>query len=321
MTTSWIRTPALAGLGLSLSLAAALLLSVVGCGGGKGPESGEAVVVPEPNAVPAVGTTTPSTPTGRGTSTSTPAPTPAATTPAAATSTTAEGWGTLKGQVTLKGDPPKPKELVAKGSAPKDPTVCAKDAPILSERLVVDNATKGVKNVLVYIPKPTKVNEEAKSNAQTAQVVFDQEKCTFTPHVLAVMTGAKVDLKNSDPVNHNINSRLRNNPFNKLLSASQDVPQPVDAPERTPGELTCDIHPWMRSYWMVLDHPYFAVTDEKGNFEIKNVPSGTQKVVVWQEAVTPNKFVTAPSGDSVDIKANDTTTKDFAIDATKVSPE
>ena len=36
---------------------------------------------------------------------------------------------------------------------------------------------------------------------------------------------------------------------------------------------------------MVLDNPYFAVTDDKGNFEIKNVPAGTQKVVVWQEAV------------------------------------
>ena len=37
---------------------------------------------------------------------------------------------------------------------------------------------------------------------------------------------------------------------------------------------------------MVLDIPYFAVTDDKGNFEIKNAPAGTQKVVVWQEAVT-----------------------------------
>ena len=55
---------------------------------------------------------------------------------------------------------------------------------------------------------------------------------------------------------------------------------------------------------MVVDHPYIAVTDAKGNFEIKNVPAGTQKVVVWQEAVG---FVTAPSGEDVTIKPNDTT--------------
>ena len=65
---------------------------------------------------------------------------------------------------------------------------------------------------------------------------------------------------------------------------------------------------------MVLDSPYFAVTDEKGNFEIKNAPAGTQKVVVWQEAVDKNGFVTPPSGEDVVIKANDATVKDFTID-------
>ena len=60
------------------------------------------------------------------------------------------------------------------------------------------------------------------------------------------------------------------------------------------------------------------MTDAEGNFEIKNAPAGTQKVVVWQEAVG---FVTAPSGDAVDIKANDATAKDFVVDAAKVRPE
>ena len=69
---------------------------------------------------------------------------------------------------------------------------------------------------------------------------------------------------------------------------------------------------------MVLDNPYFAVTDDKGNFEIKNVPAGTQKVVAWQEATG---FVTAPSGEDVTIKAGaDATTKDFTVDPSKVKP-
>ena len=67
---------------------------------------------------------------------------------------------------------------------------------------------------------------------------------------------------------------------------------------------------------MVLDSPYFAVTDAQGNFEIKNVPAGTQKVVVWQEAA---KFVTPTSGQDVVIKADDTTTVPFTIDAGKVA--
>lgn len=310
MTVSWTRKSIAAGLGLATTL----FLSLPGCGG-KSTEVGDAVVVPEPGvSLPSSGGSVPAA-----TSTAPGAAAPTPSTPSAPVK--AEGWGTLKGQVTLSGNPPAPKELRAKGKAEKDPTVCAKDDPIMNERLVVEGATKGVKNVLVYIPKPSAVNEEAKSKAATAKLEFDQQNCTFKPHVLAVETGTPVELKNSDPVNHNINSRLKNNGFNKLLSGNQRQEQPVNAPERTPGELTCDIHPWMKAYWMVLDNPYFAVTDEKGNFEIKDVPAGTQKVVVWQEAVAPNGFVTAPTGEGVDIKANDTTTKSFTIDAGKLRPE
>jgi hypothetical protein len=69
---------------------------------------------------------------------------------------------------------------------------------------------------------------------------------------------------------------------------------------------------------MVLDHPYYAVTDAQGNFEIKNAPAGTQKVVVWQEAVG---FVSSSgAGEDVNIKASDTTTKDFTLDPNKVRP-
>jgi hypothetical protein len=317
MTFTRFRSKALARFGLGVAATLLLSVAVSGCGG-KGPESGDAIVVPAPSAnLPTTTTTTPGEP-GAGKASPAEAPATSGTPATAAAPTKAEGWGTLKGKVTFKGTVPKAKELAEKGKAAKDPDFCAKDAPIMSERVVVDDGSKGVKNVLVYLPKPTRVNEEAKSDALSAKVEFDQKNCIFTPHVMALMTGTKVVLKNSDPKNHNINSRLKNNPFNKLLSAAQDVPQPVEAAERTPGELTCDIHPWMKAYWMVLDHPYFAVTDAEGNFEVKNVPAGTQKVVVWQEAVG---FVTAPSGDSLDIKANDTTSKDFVVDAAKVKPE
>ena len=71
----------------------------------------------------------------------------------------------------------------------------------------------------------------------------------------------------------------------------------------------------MTAYWHVLDHPYFAVTNEKGEFEIKNVPAGTQKVVVWQEAT---RYVTPTSGKEVNIAANGETVQEFTIDVAKV---
>lgn len=303
------------------ALGAALLLGLAGCGG-KGTEHDDARIIAEPGTAPSGA--------GTGTGGSAPAantasanPTPAAA-PASSGGTTAaapvkaEGWGTLKGRVVFDGDPPAPKVVVPKGDAgAKDAAVCAKNE-IKGERLVVDPAGKGVKNVIVYIPKPTAVNPEAKSAKAAQSVVFDQKGCVFEPHVLAVMTGEKVDVKSSDPVSHNINCKVQNNNFNEAIAPNGEVIKTPIAAARQPGLVTCDIHPWMTAYWLVLDNPYFAVTDDKGNFEIKNAPAGTQKVVVWQEA-TGN--VTASSGQDVTIAANGDTTQEFTIKAAQVKPE
>ena len=53
--------------------------------------------------------------------------------------------------------------------------------------------------------------------------------------------------------------------------------------EPAPFYIKCDVHPWMRSWVLVSDHPYFAVTDKSGNFTIKDIPAGTYEVVCWQE--------------------------------------
>jgi hypothetical protein len=181
----------------------------------------------------------------------------------------------------------------------------------------VDAATKGVKNVLVYLPRPTQVNEDAKKAAAGATVLFDQAKCVFEPHVLGIMAGVPVELKSSDPLNHNVNVKLKNSTFNQTIGGGQAIKYVPAAPERTPGQVVCDIHSWMTAWWMVVDHPYITVTDAKGNFEIKNVPAGTQKVVVWQEATG---FVTAPSGQDVTIQPNGTAEEKFTIDPAKVKP-
>jgi hypothetical protein len=135
------------------------------------------------------------------------------------------------------------------------------------------------------------------------------------------MTGVPITLKSSDSVNHNVNVKLKNSPGNKLLAGGATDTLTTSGAERTPGMVTCDIHPWMQAWWMVLDSPYFAVTDDQGNFEIKNVPAGTQKVVVWQEALTGNGFVTPPSGADVNVKPDDTTTSNYTIEVAKLRPE
>ncbi len=319
MTHAVTRKTAVTGL---FTLATfSLTLALAGCGGG-GVEPDEAITVTEPN-VPvasagggAMATTKVegAAPASGGGATTT----AASTAPAAAPAASAGGWGTLKGQVVFNSAPPPVEVLEEKGKAKKDPEFCAKDAPIKSQRLVVDAETKGVKYALIYLSKPTAVSPDAKAAAAKAEVLFDQKGCIFEPHVLGLMAGSEIVLKSSDPVNHNVNARLKvNNAFNDLIAGGATRKLTPTSAERSPCPVTCDIHPWMLGYWMILDHPYFAVTDDKGNFEIKNVPAGTQKVVVWQEATG---FVTAPAGEEVSIAAGAPTTKSFTVDAAKVKP-
>jgi plastocyanin len=319
MISLHIHKPTAWGVSASFCLTLVTAFCFSGCGGA-GTESGDAVVVPEPNtnvASKARGTASPSTSGGATEAPSTSAAAPTAT-PTAAVK--ADGWGTLKGQIKFGGDAAAfaPKVLQEQGKAAKDPDMCAVGGPIKSERLLIDDATKGVKNVLVYIPKPTAVNEEAKKAFESSTVEFDQKGCVFHPHVLGIMAGQQVTLKSSDPKNHNVNIKLKASGFNQTVGGGQSFPFKASGPERTPGQVVCDIHPWMISWWMVLDNPYIAVTDAKGNFEIKNAPAGTQKVVVWQEAVG---FITPQSGQEVTLKAGEPTTLDLSIDSAKVRPE
>ena len=274
MWTRWLSRSAIVGLGLCSTLAA----SLAGCGG-QPSDSSTAVLVPEPNSL-----TTKAAP-GRYGGACDLRTCCHAGQHGVDIAGQGRGLGNAQGSGCFRRGSAGRSILQEQGKAAKDPNVCAKDGPIKSERLVVDPAGKGVKNVLVYLPKPTAVNEDAKKAAAAAKVDFDQKGCVFEPHVMAVMAGTPVTLKSSDPVNHNVNVKLKNSTFNKIVAAAEPSPFTPSLPERTPGQVICDIHPWMSSWWMVLDHPYFAVTDDKGYYEIKNVPAGTQKVVVWQEAV------------------------------------
>lgn len=311
MDTHRIPRTALMGLGLSATLA----LALAGCGGANdNKDVGVLVSAPDAN-VNTKGTSTAAPSTGASSTGASKPSTSTGTAPTTSAPVKAEGWGTLKGTVVFGGEPKEPKVLEPQGKAEKDPEVCAKNAPIVSERLVVDGATKGVKNVFVYLLRPSAVNPDAKKAAEAAKPEFDQKGCVYIPHALAVMAGVPVLVKSSDPTSHNVNFQLRNLTQNPVLQPGSKVEITPQSPERNPGLVSCSIHPWMQAYWMVVDHPYFAITDEKGNFEIKNVPAGTQKVVVWQEAVGA---VTPSSGEDVTIAANGDTTKSFTIDPSKV---
>jgi hypothetical protein len=200
----------------------------------------------------------------------------------AANASLAEGWGGLKGRFVFDGPAPAPLPL----KIDKDQQVCG-NKNLVDESLVV-GSTGGLKNVVVYIyvnqgeTPPPAHPELVKAKEQA--VVFDNLNCRFEPHVALVQTDQALMLTNSDPIAHNskINT-LTNDPINPLLPAGGKLPQTFGAPERLPAQAGCSIHPWMVGWIVIKDHPYMAVTDENGEFEIKNIPAGTWTFQFWQE--------------------------------------
>ena len=191
----------------------------------------------------------------------------------------AEEWGTLKGRFTFGGAVPTSSEL----KADKDVEVCGKHK-LLSEEMVV-GADKGVANVVVFVrDKSVKVHPDLAA-AKSEKVVLDNKNCRFEPHVAFVQTGQTLVLKNSDTVGHNSNvATIKNPPSNSLIPAGGESTVTFSNDEAIPAQVTCNIHPWMKSWLVVRPNPYAAVSKADGSFEIKNVPAGGElELQLWHE--------------------------------------
>lgn len=134
--------------------------------------------------------------------------------------------------------------------------------------------------------------------APTQRVVLNQQDKVFIPHVVACMKGATVEFLNSDDFLHNTYSASKTKQF--------DLHQPVKGSRSLlktdqPGliEVRCHIHGNMQAWIMVVDNPFFAVTDQKGLFHIEGVPPGSYKMKSWSEQhgyLTQEISVTAEGG-------------------------
>jgi plastocyanin len=179
--------------------------------------------------------------------------------------------GTLVGRVRFTGEPPKGETLAVR----KNIDVCGEHKP--SQALVV-GPTKGVRGAVVAL-------EGIERGKRAPEFELDNAKCLFVPHVSAAMVGAKVRIRNSDPILHNTHGFLeRLTVFNIALPTKGQV---VDITQRIkkPGivEVVCDAHTHMRAWLVVRDNPYFAVSDDSGQFRIDEIPPGRHRVTAWHE--------------------------------------
>ena len=183
--------------------------------------------------------------------------------------------GTLKGKVNFDGKPPKNKTL----KMDADP-VCGSshENPVYRESFIM-NKDGYLKNVMVYLKD---INYDGKIPESPA--ILDQNGCIYSPHVQGIMRGQELIIKNSDATLHNIHGLPKvNAEFNFAMpKVVKEKPIKFNKSEHAIF-IKCDVHPWMKSYVSVFDHPFFSVTDEGGNYVIENIPPGTYEVIAWQE--------------------------------------
>jgi hypothetical protein len=198
-------------------------------------------------------------------------------------------WGTIKGRVVWGGKAP-PKADKVNVTADKPHCLGKGD---LFDNLFEVGKTNGLKNVFVALKQAPEGKDPlpihpSLQKLKEAKVSLDQPRCLFMPRAVAVWEGQKLIAKNSSPVNHNI--RWTGDPDineggNVTLPPGKSYTIKNLKTQPLPLMLQCNIHPWMSGRLAVYDHPYFAVTDADGNFEIKLAPAGKQRVTFYHEGL------------------------------------
>jgi plastocyanin len=194
----------------------------------------------------------------------------------ALTSGPALAASTVSGTVTYNGKVPnlKPIDMAA------DPACAAKhSAPVKSEVLVL-GPSNTMANVMVRVKSPVAGTFPAPS----APAVIDQKGCHYEPHVLGLMVGQTLKLKNSDGILHNVHALPKvNTPFNKAMPATVTEADAKFGKEEGMFLVKCDVHPWMAAYVGVFSNPYFAVSGSDGKFSIAGLAPGTYEIEAWHE--------------------------------------
>lgn len=196
----------------------------------------------------------------------------------------ADEWGDLTVQFVFDGPIPVANPV----AITKDAAFCSK-TKLVDDSLVIDEASKGVGNVIAYLylsrgaskPPIHPDNKEVKA----LELNLDNDKCRFDPHVVCVQAGQELIIGNLDSVGHNTKiDTFANDAININLPAGSKLSQLWEKSEKRPSQISCSIHPWMKAWVVIKDHPYFGASNKQGEIVIKNVPSGKWTFQFWQEA-------------------------------------
>ncbi|MBI4249448.1 MAG: carboxypeptidase regulatory-like domain-containing protein [Elusimicrobia bacterium] len=133
-------------------------------------------------------------------------------------------------------------------------------------------------NVFVYVKSG--LQGQTFDAPKEPAVVLDQKGCWYHPRVMGIMVGQKLEIRNSDPTMHNVNASPE---FNAAMPATVKMMEKTFKSPKVMFKIKCNVHPWMTAYVGVLGSPYFAVTGDNGQYEIKNLPAGKYTLEFWHE--------------------------------------
>ncbi|MFO0965635.1 MAG: hypothetical protein U0793_08640 [Gemmataceae bacterium] len=213
--------------------------------------------------------------------------------------------GVLTGKITFRGTVPtkvvivpdsKPECLAAKGN-PKNKN------DIYDQNWFVGDG-QGVENIVVFLKAPDGTFFEVQDADKTSTAVkkIDQPFCAFHPQVAVFFpsyvtktgksetTGERLEIVNTGDISHNANLqdadiKYGNSGFNESMPPASKKGVELNAQPK-PLSLSCSIHPWMKANIWVFDHPYAAKTNDKGEFTIRNLPTGVDlQIVLWHPTV------------------------------------
>jgi plastocyanin len=154
---------------------------------------------------------------------------------------------------------------------------------------------------VVYVEGSFGTNSAPLTNAATVTTTrVAQEGAMFSPHILPVMVGTTVEWPNNDRIYHNVFSMSDAKQFDLGLYKGNPPDKRVtfDKPGRV--DVFCSIHTSMHCIVLVLENPYFATTDDNGNYKILNVPPGKYKLKAWHERLPADeREITVPTNGEV----------------------
>ena len=198
---------------------------------------------------------------------------------ALSTGLTTASFAQVAGTVKLDGKAAEMAKIDMSGVA-----ACAQQHPTpVTQETVLTGADNGLANVVVSVKKEEGM--DLPGDAPKEAAMLDQKGCQYSPHVIAVMVGQPLKVKNSDPFLHNVHTLPEKNEGENKAQPNVDQGTKLKTPKEAEAfRVKCDVHPWMGAWVVVLDNPYFAMTDKDGKFTLpKGLPDGDYVLTAWHE--------------------------------------